>query len=130
MLSNHHDGHDLLKRPLMLTMLWIAPWLLIIASSAGNELVHTAGWTFGFAVMGIACVANARGCGRRHCFYTGPLFLLAALASVLYGTGIVHPGPDGWNWIGDIAGAGALLLCFALEPLFGRYAGGSPTNKS
>lgn len=119
---------DLLGRPLALGLFWIAPWLLIIASSHGSDIVHTAGWTFGFAVMGVACLANARRCGRRHCFYTAPLFLLAALASLLYGIDAVPFGPNDWNWIGGVAVAGAILACCGLEPLLGRYAGRHSSN--
>lgn len=98
--------------------------MLIVASgSFGDNLIRTAAWTFGFAVMGAACLANARGCGRRHCFYTGPLFLLAALASLLYGLSILPLGRNGWNWVVGVVVAGNLLACFGLESLFGKYAG-------
>jgi len=33
--------------------------------------------------MGIACLANAARCGRMHCYFTGPLLLLAAVYVVL-----------------------------------------------
>ncbi len=36
-------------------------------------------WIPAFLVMGIACLANASRCGRVHCYFTGPLFLLAAV---------------------------------------------------
>ena len=117
------NKQDLLANPWARWLLWVAPWVLIIASGyLGGNLVRTAAWTFGFAVMGTTCLVNARGCRRRHCFYTGPLFLLAALASLLYGLSILPLGRGGWNWIIDIAAAGALLACFGLEPLFGKYA--------
>lgn len=119
-----NKSRDLLARPWVSLLLWVGPWVLIIASGyLGNNVVRTAAWTFGFTVMGAACFANARGCGRRHCFYTGPLFLLAAIASLLYGLGILPLGRQGWDWIIGIVVIGSLLACFGLESLFGKYAG-------
>lgn len=119
-----NSGKDLLGRPWAIGLLWVAPWVLIVASGNTDNLIRTAAWTFGFAVMGTACLVNASGCGRRHCYYTGPLFLLAALASLLYGLQVLPLGRNGWNWIFDVTGAGALLACFGLEKLFGKYTAG------
>jgi len=63
---------DLLHSRLATGLLWIAPWALIIISAIqinnyGGNLVHTLGWTVSFAVMGVACLVNARRCGRLHC---------------------------------------------------------------
>ena len=38
-----------------------------------------------FLLAGLACVANVTRCGRRHCYFTGPLFLLAAVHNALKG---------------------------------------------
>ena len=40
-------------------------------------------WFTAFLVAGAACLANAARCGRRHCYFTGPLFLLAAAYNAL-----------------------------------------------
>jgi hypothetical protein len=112
---------DLLGSRWATGLLWIAPWVLIVLSASAGTLVHTAVWTVSFTVMGAACLVNARRCGRRHCFYTGPLFLIAALLSVLYGLGILPLGRHGWNWISGMAATGAVLACFGLERLMGKY---------
>ncbi|MDE2154439.1 MAG: hypothetical protein KGJ32_00885 [Xanthomonadaceae bacterium] len=112
---------DLLGSRWATGLLWIAPWVLIVLGANAGTVVHTAVWTISFTVMGMACLVNARRCGRRHCFYTGPLFLLAALLSVLYGLGILPLGRHGWNWISGIAVAGAVLACCGLEMLMGKY---------
>lgn len=119
---------DLLGRPWAIGLLWVAPWVLIVASAYTDNLIRTAAWTFGFAVMGAACLINARGCGRRHCFYTGPLFLLAALVSLLYGLHVLPLGLNGWNWIFGVAVAGSLLACYGLEAMFGKYNAGRPSG--
>lgn len=112
---------DLLGSRWATGLLWIAPWVLIVLSASAGTLVHTAVWTVSFTVMGAACLVNARRCGRRHCFYTGPLFLIAALLSVLYGLGILPLGRHGWNWISGMAVTGAVLACFGRETLMDKY---------
>lgn len=102
-------------------LLWWLPWALIIIGIFTGTLGHTVLWTVGFAAAGGACVANARRCGRRHCFYTGPWFLLAALASLLYGLGILPFGANGWGWIIGVALVGCLIFCCVLEPWLGKY---------
>jgi hypothetical protein len=53
-------------------------------------------WTPALIVAGTACLLNAARCGRLHCYFTGPLFLLAAAAKLLRHLGIT---PIRWNWI-------------------------------
>lgn len=112
---------DLLRSRWALCLLWIGPWVLIIATSNTSNFIHTVIWTFAFAVGGVACLVNARRCGRLHCFYTGPLYLLAALTSLLYGLGLLPLGLHGWNWIVGVAGVLSLFACCGLEQLFGKY---------
>lgn len=129
--SGSCEQHDLIRSRWVL-LLWWAPWGLIILGGFTGNLARTVLWTAGFTVMGGACLVNVRRCGRRHCLYTGPLFLLAALASLLYGLGLVPLGSHGWNWIADVAGAGAVFFCFVLERLTGKYstkAVASPPNR-
>ena len=96
--------------------------MVIVASAYTDNLMRVVAWTLAFAVMAVACLVNARGCGRRHCFYTGPLFLLAALATLLYGLQLLPLGRNGWNWIFGLTVVGSLFACFGLESLFGKYA--------
>ena len=51
-------------------------------------------WVPAFVVMGVGCLANAAQCGRIHCYFTGPLYLLAAVFVALSALGVVslHPG--------------------------------------
>lgn len=78
-------------------------------------------WPLVLAFMGTACLLNARGCGRVHCFFTGPFFLVMAALALLYGLGVVPLGPHGWDRLGLILLVGAVALCCGPELLFGRY---------
>lgn len=64
--------------------LWYLPILLVIVGgswSRGRIWL----WVPAFAVMGVGCLANAALCGRMHCYFTGPLFLVAAIFVALAG---------------------------------------------
>jgi len=116
---------DILFRPLLSFLLYCLPVIAIVAS--GFEPVsrgwRTAIWTAALAVMGGACIANASRCGRIHCYVTGPFFLVAALATLLYGTGVIPLGANGWNLIGMAVLIGAIVLSCVPEVLFGKYRG-------
>ena len=90
-------------------LLWLLPAALVVIGLFAVE-ARTALWVPAFGVMGIACLLNARRCGRLHCHITGPLFLLAAIATVL----------DGSAWIA-IATAAGTALAFGLERIRGLY---------
>lgn len=112
---------DLLGSRWAIWFLWIGPWVLILGTGESGTVTHTAAWTVGFTVGGAACLINARRCGRRHCFYTGPAYLLGALASLLYGLGFLPLGPHGWDWILGTTAAVTLVACCGLEQLLGKY---------
>ncbi len=71
--------------------------------------------------MGVACLINARRCGRRHCYYKGPFFLLMTIPVALHGFEIIWLGPEGWKWLGVSIGVlGGGLWC-GTEAVMGRY---------
>jgi len=71
--------------------------------------------------MGVACIVNALGCGRVHCYLTGPFFLLMALIALSYGLGMLHLGGSGWNLLGLIALIGTIALWYLPEMFLGKY---------
>jgi hypothetical protein len=56
--------------------LWCLPVIALIVGSYWRD-ARLLLWIPSFLVMGIACMVNARRCGRIHCYVTGPLSLLA-----------------------------------------------------
>ncbi len=63
-------------------VIWGVPISLLCASAWGGGLFQAVAWPLSFALMGGACLVNARKCGRTHCHVTAPLYLIAALLSV------------------------------------------------
>ena len=73
-----------------------------------------------FFWMGLACLINARRCRRRHCYYSGPIFLAGGAAVLLVGFEIISLGADGLIVI--VYGTLFLaLLTYLTEPVFGKY---------
>lgn len=96
--------------------IWYVPILLVIVGASWNRW-RVWLWVPAFAVMGVGCLANAARCGRTHCYFTGPLFLLAAAWVVLSATGVVPLHSD----LLLVIVFGACCLAQCAEIPFGRY---------
>lgn len=108
--------------PLVILIFWI-PILSMAATGYTHvgDMARTAVWTASCLIMSVACLINAMRCGRLHCYWTGPFFLVGAIASLLYGLGIVPLGASGWGIIGYTLLAGIVLLTYVPEHFLGRY---------
>ena len=122
--SEREDGRkaDWAGRPVSFLIGWGIPLLAVLATNflAIPMWAVTLVWVTGFAWMGIGCVLNARHCGRRHCFYSGPILLLGAIAVALVGFGVVSLGPDGFIIVVWTTFA-LVLLTFVPERIWGKY---------
>lgn len=102
-------------------LLWILPIVLLVVSVKLGGVYPAVVWPLALAFMGGVCLVNARRCGRRHCFYTGPYFLLLAVLSLLYGLGILDLGTRGWSRLSLALLIGGFLLTCGPEWRSGRY---------
>lgn len=80
-------------------------------------------WPAALLVIGTACVANARRCGRVHCYFSGPFFLAAAVLVVGYHLQLFGGVPGGWDGLGLGIVVVATVLNVVPERLWGRYRG-------
>ena len=99
-------------------MVWGVP-IALVAVGALWGAARVLLWAPSLVVMGAACVANAARCGRLHCYLTGPLFLLGAVATILDSLEVVRIGSE-WILGGLVMGS---ALGFGLEWARGRYVG-------
>ena len=97
-------------------VLWCIPAALLLAGWHWPE-GRVWLWIPALLVMGGGCLANATRCGRLHCYFTGPLYILAALYVALSVLGIVPLNPGLFLLIV----LGASCMAFLLEIPLGRY---------
>ena len=105
-------------------LVWCIPAAILIVTALTGSYQGVI-WPIVLAWMGGACLVNAKRCGRRHCYLTGPFFFLLAAASLLYGLGILRLGPHGWSTLAAALLAGAVLLTCIPEWIWGRYTNSS-----
>ncbi len=84
-------------------------------------------WAAAFAWMGAGCALNARRCGRRHCYFSGPAFGLGALGAALSGFRVLpvaHPlNHVVWGTIVLVAAS------YLPEAFWGKYVRMSPSDR-
>ena len=124
-MTSPSSSLDRVHQRLPSLLVWKLPVAVLVASALFGLAAPARGviWALAFATMGLGCVRNAVRCGRLHCYFTGPLFLGLAAASLLHGTGMVELGPNGWSGIGGVALVGGIGLTVLPERLLGKYAG-------
>ena len=115
-------GTDVTRRWSRLLLVYGLPFVVmqLVGNLSNSALAVASTWAVGFAVMGTACLVNALRCGRVHCWFTGPWFLLAAVLTVLRYLEVIRIS---WSTILNAGLLGALLLFFVSENIWGRYFG-------
>ncbi len=116
-----HRSRDWVARRRSLTLAWGLPSLALASSLFVEPPVRAWIWVPGLVWMGAACAANARRCGRTHCYFTAPLFFLMAFVALLDGLGLLVLGPRAWTWLGLGLVIGTAGLWWGSERLWGQF---------
>ncbi len=121
--ENQTRDTDFLSDRVISSLIWRAPAVVMVVAALVEIGPAARGvmWALSLSVFGVGCLANAMRCGRRHCFYTGPFFLVMALGSLLYGFGVLPMGSSGWAMIGVTTLVGAVVLTYLPERIWGKY---------
>lgn len=101
---------------------WGLPILVIVAASFLADRAQAVVWSLALAWMGIACIANARRCGRVHCRFTGPYYLLLIVPVLLHGSRLVSFGRYAWWILAALILLGGKVIWWATETMWGKYA--------
>jgi hypothetical protein len=79
-------------------------------------------WIVALSWMGTACVLNARRCGRTHCRFTGPYYLVMVIPVLALGSGVISAGLYAWLVLGIVIAFGSKLLWWATERAWGKFS--------
>lgn len=112
---------DLASNVGRMAMSWGPGVLLLVVTAPFAGWARSLGWAAGLTWLGAVCLLNLARCGRVHCAFTGPFFLIMALASLLAGFGVLSVGANPWNVLSEVILIGAVVLYCVPELIWGRY---------
>lgn len=101
---------------------WGLPHAALVAGLLVVVPARTAIWIVAHAWMGVACILNARRCGRTHCRFTGPYYLVMIVPVLALGSGIVPVGLLGWLVLGAVIILGSKTIWWATERARGKFS--------
>jgi hypothetical protein len=101
--------------------LWGLPAVAMLVGALLDPLPRAIIWSTALVWMGAACIANARRCGRTHCRFTGPFYLLMAALVAVYAAGTLPIGEYGWAILGTATVVGTAVLWWGSERIWGLF---------
>jgi hypothetical protein len=115
-------ARDWLRRPRTSVLAWWVPKGAIVASLWLPVPMRTVIWIVALIWMGTACILNAKRCGRTHCRYTGPYYLVMIAPVLALGFGILAADFLGWFVLAVVILAGSKLIWWATERAWGKFS--------
>ena len=122
------DPKDLVGNRRISLLVWGLPLIAFVLGVFLSPAFRMALWPASLSTAGVTCLVNASRCGRMHCYFTGPFYLIGAVAALTYGSGLLPLGPHGWIWIGVTMAVGGCILHHLPERFWGKYAAGRESN--
>ena len=101
---------------------WGLPLLVMVAGAFVEEPIRAAIWSAALIWMGAACLINFRRCGRTHCRFTGPFYLILVIPVLLLGFDLMSFAPYAWWILGATILFGSKIIWWATEAVWGKYS--------
>ena len=101
---------------------WGLPHIALVLGFLVPSTPRAVIWSTALAWMGVACIVNARRCGRTHCRYTGPFYLAMIAPVIVLGSGLVSAGLYGWLLVGAVIMVSGKLVWWLTEREWGKYS--------
>lgn len=130
-MTDQQATRDIANKPLPFVVAWGLPLAVIVSMNFAQAylpftvivliMAGALGW------MGIACVINGARCGRLHCKFSGPIFLIGAGGVLASGFGLIGAPGTFLNEIVWIT-FGLALSTYGLEFIWGPYGKGHNAN--
>lgn len=99
---------------------WWLPKGTIIATLFAALPLRFAVWTVALPWMGSACILNVRRCGRTHCRYTGPYYLMMLLPVCVLAYDPIAASIYSWLILAILIVCGGWVIWWTTERLWGQ----------
>ncbi len=116
------SSRDWLRTPRTRLVAWWLPQVAIIVGLLVPVPVRATIWIAALSWMGMACILNARRCGRTHCRYTGPYYLAMIVPVAVLSASIVSVGVYGWFGLGILILVGSKIVWWRTERAWGKFS--------
>jgi len=115
-------SRDWLRTPRTSALAWWIPHTALVVGLVATVPLRAAIWTIALIWMGAACLLNAKRCGRTHCRYTGPYYLVMIAPVLALGSGMLSVDIPGWIALGVLIVGGSKVIWWATERAWGRFS--------
>ena len=99
---------------------WWIPHIAILGGLFAATPIRVVIWVVALGWMGTACILNSRRCGRLHCRYTGPFYLIMIVPVLVFGWATL--GIYQWITLGVLILASSRLIWWATESAWGKFS--------
>ncbi len=123
------EPKDLVASKWVSLIVWKLPLAVFAVGFFTSPSLRAVLWSVSLGVAGAGCLVNAARCGRVHCYFTGPLFLIGAGVSLAHGVGLVSLSATGWMGIGLAVILGGCALTLLPERVWGKYWRGNSCGR-
>ena len=116
------DGGDWLNSAGTSFLAWWLPKLGIFVTILAAGSLRTVVWVVALLWMGVACILNAKRCGRTHCRYTGPYYLAMILPVLALASRPISASIYMWAAFALLILVGGWVIRWITEQKWGRYS--------